>query len=149
MLQVADQYAFIPREAISKFLSYCTECQKKAPREREGSDVSLELSHSHVPATPPATPPSQQGSREKSPVRCEGGEEMEEEEGRHHINQQAAVHAMAYAQACHAMQTFISRGLPHPHPHTPHPHLHPHTPHPILPVSVSICLYTIPILFRG
>ena len=31
MLQVADQYAFIPREAISKFLSYCTECEKKKP----------------------------------------------------------------------------------------------------------------------
>ena len=28
----------------------------------------------------------------------------------------AAVHAMAYAQACHAMQSFISRSLPLPFP---------------------------------
>lgn len=28
-MQVADQYAFIPREAISKFLLYCIECQRK------------------------------------------------------------------------------------------------------------------------
>ena len=28
----------------------------------------------------------------------------------------AAVHAMAYAQACHAMQTFITRSLPLPFP---------------------------------
>ena len=32
---------------------------------------------------------------------------------RYHINQQAAaVHAMAYAQACHAMQSFMSRSIP-------------------------------------
>ena len=35
----------------------------------------------------------------------------------YHINQQAAaVHAMAYAQACHAMQSFMSRSLPMPLP---------------------------------
>ena len=28
-LQVADQYAFIPREAISKFLLFCIDCQRK------------------------------------------------------------------------------------------------------------------------
>ena len=28
MFQVADQYAFIPREAVSRFLLYCTECQR-------------------------------------------------------------------------------------------------------------------------
>ena len=27
--QVADQYAFIPREAISKFLLFCIDCQRK------------------------------------------------------------------------------------------------------------------------
>jgi len=26
---VADQYAFIPREAVSRFLLHCTQCQKK------------------------------------------------------------------------------------------------------------------------
>ena len=89
MLQVADQYAFIPREAISKFLSYCTECQRKQPRDagqpsETGSEVSLEISHSHVPATPPATPPSLLDSREKTPVKCEEEEveEVEEEEWR-------------------------------------------------------------------
>jgi hypothetical protein len=29
VLQVADQYAFIPREAVSRFLLYCTECQER------------------------------------------------------------------------------------------------------------------------
>ena len=28
-MQVADQYAFIPREAISKFLLFCIDCQRK------------------------------------------------------------------------------------------------------------------------
>ena len=110
---MADQYAFIPREAISKFLSYCTECQKKQPShqgqpgpEVRQCEAAHEVSHeameiSHVPATPPATPPSQQDNREKSPGRCE-----------EELSQQAAVHAMAYAQACHAMQTFMSRTLP-------------------------------------
>ena len=34
--QVADQYAFIPREAISKFLLYCIDCQRKNSLESHG-----------------------------------------------------------------------------------------------------------------
>ena len=137
MLQVADLYAFIPREAISKFLSYCTECQRKQPsqsaslQEPEVRQSPFEASHeameiNHVPATPPATPPSEQESRERSPVK--GEESMRPQ----------AVHAMAYAQACHAMQSFISRGIsdhhhqPHHHPHHPH-HLH----HPLSLLKVG------------
>merc|ERR1711953_1257281 len=33
---VADQYAFIPREAISKFLLYCIDCQRKNSLESHG-----------------------------------------------------------------------------------------------------------------
>ena len=29
--QIADQFAFIPREAISRFLTFCSECQRKQP----------------------------------------------------------------------------------------------------------------------
>ena len=32
-VQIADQYAFIPREAVSRFLLYCSECQRKPPPE--------------------------------------------------------------------------------------------------------------------
>ena len=136
MLQVADLYAFIPREAISKFLSYCTECQRKQPSQSAGQQEPevrqspFEASHeameiNHVPATPPATPPSEQESRERSPVKCEE-------------SLRPQVHAMAYAQACHAMQSFISRGIsdhhhqPHHHPHHPH-HLH----HPLSLLKVG------------
>lgn len=33
---MADQYAFIPREAISKFLLYCIDCQRKNSLEAGG-----------------------------------------------------------------------------------------------------------------
>ena len=33
---MADQYAFIPREAISKFLLYCIDCQRKNSLENPG-----------------------------------------------------------------------------------------------------------------
>ena len=84
-----------------------------------------------VPATPPATPPSDQekttstlspaGSVTSPEVRgqrsvCSPEVDQPPQVGdqhRYHINQQAAaVHAMAYAQACHAMQSFMSRSLP-------------------------------------
>ena len=31
--QVADQYAFIPREAVSRFLIHCSQCQRKPAQE--------------------------------------------------------------------------------------------------------------------
>ena len=37
--QVADQYAFIPREAISKFLLYCIDCQRKNSLESPSGGV--------------------------------------------------------------------------------------------------------------
>lgn len=72
------------------------------PADRQSSPLHsgdiFDCSSAHVPATPPATPPSDQ---EKPPLAPPAN---------YHHN--AAVHAMAYAQACHAMQSFISRSLP-------------------------------------
>ena len=72
------------------------------PVDRQSSPLHsgdiFDCSSAHVPATPPATPPSDQ---EKPPLAPPAN---------YHHN--AAVHAMAYAQACHAMQSFISRSLP-------------------------------------
>ena len=67
---MADQYAFIPREAVSRFLLHCTQCQKKPVgglvnnfdikseplTELEGKPSTPQL------ATPPATPPSEAAS---------------------------------------------------------------------------------------
>ena len=39
-LQIADQYAFIPREAISRFLTFCSECQRKQPSQQAGGKKS-------------------------------------------------------------------------------------------------------------
>ena len=65
-----------------------------------GSGDIFNTSH-HVPATPPATPPSDQ-EKTTSPNNLP-----------HHLNHPtAAVQAMAYAQACHAMQSFMSRSFP-------------------------------------
>ena len=36
LFQVADQYAFIPREAISKFLLFCIDCQRKNSIDHRG-----------------------------------------------------------------------------------------------------------------
>ena len=36
--QVADQYAFIPREAISKFLLFCIDCQRKNSIDHRGGN---------------------------------------------------------------------------------------------------------------
>ena len=99
---------------------------------------------SHVPATPPATPPSDQEKTPASGVQFPSSSsdmatvssstepdmmdtadsstkmmdtntvEVKTEQGL--VERRAAVHAMAYAQACHAMQTFISRSLPLPFP---------------------------------
>ena len=82
MSQIADQFAFIPREAISRFLTYCTECQRKQPRygsgggsagkrprpasspgEEGGGPLVVVAGCDDIPsppappATPPATPP--------------------------------------------------------------------------------------------
>ena len=69
--QVADQYAFIPREAVSRFLLHCTECQRKPTGMvvNNSFDIKSELSSEpsefeakpSTPqlATPPATPPSE------------------------------------------------------------------------------------------
>jgi len=91
---IADQYAFIPREAISRFLLYCTECQRKQPptqgisakKPRLNTDQQLNieveslqaappplyfdpktpfLNQINHPATPPATPPIDPGSPQK------------------------------------------------------------------------------------
>ena len=66
--QVADQYAFIPREAVSRFLLHCTECQRKPAGMVNNFDIKSELSSEPSEfetkpttpqlATPPATPPS-------------------------------------------------------------------------------------------
>ena len=70
--QIADQYAFIPREAISRFLTFCSECQRKPPSQpqpgkKSGAQVMTEQqldSAGDGPGplgplvTPPATPPS-------------------------------------------------------------------------------------------
>ena len=67
--QVADQYAFIPREAVSRFLLHCTECQRKPAGMVNNFDIKSELSSEPSEfetkpntvqlATPPATPPSE------------------------------------------------------------------------------------------
>ena len=68
---MADQYAFIPREAVSRFLLHCTECQRKPTGMvvNNSFDIKSELSSEpsefeakpSTPqlATPPATPPSE------------------------------------------------------------------------------------------
>ena len=81
----------------------------------------------HVPATPPATPPSDQEkttatvqfptSSSDSAVVSSSTEpdKMDAEQSESTVvleQRRVAVQAMAYAQACHAMQTFISRSLP-------------------------------------
>ena len=63
--QVADQYAFIPREAVSRFLLHCTECQRKPTGMvvNNSFDIKSELSSEPSefeakPSTPQlATPP--------------------------------------------------------------------------------------------
>ena len=59
-VQVADQYAFIPREAVSRFLIHCVECQRK-PSLPTDIKPELEGECAGVPqlSTPPATPPSE------------------------------------------------------------------------------------------
>ena len=63
--QVADQYAFIPREAVSRFLLHCTECQRKPAGMVNNFDIKSEPSEFETKpttpqlATPPATPPSE------------------------------------------------------------------------------------------
>ena len=105
------------------------------PSPGPGSACGAEMFDStHVPATPPATPPSDQEKTTSSPqfpssTGCSSSSHSaavspgvlpdaeEHDQQRYHINQRAAaVHAMAYAQACHAMQSFISRTLPLPLP---------------------------------
>ena len=83
----------------------------------------------HVPATPPATPPSDQekttatvqfptSSSDSAVVSSSSSTEpdnMDAEQSESAVvleQRRVAVQAMAYAQACHAMQTFISRSLP-------------------------------------
>ena len=79
-MQIADQYAFIPREAISRFLTFCSECQRKPPSQPQqpakssGADGGLteqQLDSAGDPGgpgslgplvTPPATPPSGGGA---------------------------------------------------------------------------------------
>ena len=76
-MQIADQYAFIPREAISRFLTFCSECQRKPPSQQQpgkksGAQVLTEQqldSAGDGPGpplgplvTPPATPPSGGGA---------------------------------------------------------------------------------------
>ena len=80
-----------------------------------------------LPATPPATPPSDQEkttatvqfptSSSDSAVVSSSTEpdKMDAEQSESTVvleQRRVAVQAMAYAQACHAMQTFISRSLP-------------------------------------
>eukprot|EP00093_Oithona_nana_P009700 09700.XXX_147474_125173_1 [CDS] Oithona nana genome sequencing. len=68
---VADQYAFIPREAISKFLLYCIDCQRKNSLDNgddEGSDTATAESGHSPPMTPEsAGNPSNGGSKLLNP----------------------------------------------------------------------------------
>jgi len=195
---VADQYAFIPREAISRFLLYCTECQRKQPvsnascvkpptiessESRQSFDsASRPLSEDqgsifnpkkpgtpvpliNPPATPPATPPNDLHTVPKSPVESlhpvisgEGGERrvglpttylspgnpndlttsrelpvpsrlpltpvLQHD---HYSHQAAAAHAMAYAQAINAMQSFASRSFYNPNGYQAPPQILPVT----------------------
>jgi len=105
---VADQYAFIPREAVSRFLLHCTQCQKKPVAglvnnfdiksepltELDGKPSTPQL------ATPPATPPSEAAS-------CYTGLP-------YILPPQGPIGphaALAYAQALNAIQSFAARAL--------------------------------------
>jgi len=178
---VADQYAFIPREAISRFLLYCTECQRKQPNcpnptkttttePRQSLDRPLSEEPLYkvgtppvpTPATPPATPPHQ---LPRSPVESlhpvisrEGGQgrvglpttylspgvsndlttarelppgpplpPLLHHDHLHHHHHHAAAHAMAYAQAINAMQSFATRSFYNPNGYHAPPHILPVT----------------------
>ena len=111
LFQIADQYAFIPREAISRFLLYCTECQRKQPPGGGGASKKTKLNNEqqltieveslktvpspvyfdpkkpflhqiNPPATPPATPPIDPGSPPKVVLYGAGCRICQEEGGR-------------------------------------------------------------------
>lgn len=62
LFQITETYAFLPREAVTRFLLGCTECQKH-PRSPSPASVlptpspSPTLPLVHTPATPLPTPP--------------------------------------------------------------------------------------------
>lgn len=54
MLQITETYAFLPREAVTRFLLGCTECQRR-PRTPSPTNLSAQ---SQTPLATSATPPS-------------------------------------------------------------------------------------------
>ncbi len=74
--QVADQYAFIPREAISKFLLFCIDCQRKNSIENRGGNHgngSTKSNRSESPIDVVTTPTSDQGKEAAGKSNGDGG----------------------------------------------------------------------------
>jgi len=74
---VADQYAFIPREAISKFLLYCIDCQRKNSLESPSGGVGGNGSTTGINGAPNAVAgrPSKISSQQELGHKSSNGEE--------------------------------------------------------------------------
>ena len=65
--QVADQYAFIPREAISKFLLFCIDCQRKNSIDHRGGNNSNNSRANNIKSSGDGSVTSDRSSSADSP----------------------------------------------------------------------------------
>ncbi|XP_045101375.1 uncharacterized protein TP_0369-like isoform X2 [Portunus trituberculatus] len=123
---VSERYAFVPREAVTKFLVLCTEC----PRRSVGVHVSLgvPLAVANLPVPPPALPVPTLPPPPPPPPISRHLEEQPTSEEQQQSCYASPVHLHQHHQYLHTRQHSQPQS-PHPLPQSPHPPP-PQSPHP-------------------